>query len=92
MESSCGGTSKVADLDPKPWYPRSVEVEELSAPGSSYMGYGRPVDRRAVELCRGTSGADSMRIDAERREGGFALAALCRPEVAAIREVQSSSF
>jgi hypothetical protein len=79
-------------LGPKPWYPRSVAVEELGVPGSSYMGYGRPVDGRAVEVCRGTSGADSIRIDAERREGGFAVAALGRPEVAAIREVQSSSF
>lgn len=31
-------------------------------------------------------------MDAERREGSFAVAARVRPEVAAIREVQSSSF
>ena len=43
-------------------------------------------------LCRGTSGADSIRIDAERREGGFVVAALGLAEVAAINELQSRSF
>jgi hypothetical protein len=33
-----------------------------------------------------------MRIDAERREGGFKVAVLGLPDVAAIRELQSKSF
>lgn len=33
-----------------------------------------------------------MRIEADRREGGFVVAVLGRPDVAAISELQSSSL
>lgn len=54
------------------------------------MGYGSPPTE--AEVTRGTSGADSMRIEAERREGGFNVLVLGLPDVTAIRELQSRSL
>lgn len=58
------------------------------------MGYGTPplTEREAIALYLGTSGAESMRIDAESREGALPVEVLGRPEVAAISELQSSSL
>ena len=89
-DSCCMGISSDADLGPNAGYARSVGVKADGVPGSSYTGYGRPPTE--AEATRGTSGADSIRIDAERREGGFRVAVLGLPDVAAINELQSKSL
>lgn len=92
IDSCCRGISKDACLGPNAGNARSEGRGELGVPDSSYIGYGSPAERGAAELNRGTSGAESMRIDADRRDGGLVVAVLGRPEVAAIRELQSRSF
>jgi hypothetical protein len=90
IDSCCIGISNDADLGPKAGYARSVGVNAIGVPGSSYTGYGNPPTE--AEVARGTSGADSMRMDAERREGGFRVLVLGLPDVAAIKELQSRSL
>jgi hypothetical protein len=93
VDSGCPGISSDVIRGPNVGNARSVGVYAVGVPGSSYTGYGNPaVDREGNVLCRGTSGADSMRIDAERRDGGFKVAVLGLPDVAAISELQSRSL
>jgi hypothetical protein len=93
VDSCCPRISSDVDRGPNVGNARSVGVYAVGVPGSSYTGYGNPVeDREGIVLCRGTSGADSMRIDAERRDGGFRVAVLGLPDVAAISELQSRSL
>lgn len=90
FDSCCTGISNDADLGPNAGYARSVGVYVVGVPGSSYTGYGSSLTNR--EPTRGTSGADSMRMDADSREGGFKVAVRGLPDVAAINELQSKSF